>query len=78
MRDLAGLVIDMTGSASTLINKPLPQDDPRQRRPDITRAQAELGWTPKVDLRAGLQRTIAYFETLLSRFPASSTEAWGG
>jgi UDP-glucuronate decarboxylase len=78
MRDLAGLVIDMTGSASTLINKPLPQDDPRQRRPDITRAQAELGWTPKVDLRAGLQRTIAYFETLLSRFPASSTDAWGG
>jgi UDP-glucuronate decarboxylase len=66
MHKLATLVIDLTGSTSELVYQPLPQDDPRQRQPDIGLARAQLGWEPKVELREGLQRTIAYFDTLLS------------
>ncbi|MFB0875136.1 MULTISPECIES: UDP-glucuronic acid decarboxylase family protein [unclassified Sphingobium] len=66
IRDLAETVLDLTGSQSALIRKPLPADDPRQRRPDITRARADLGWSPKIPLREGLTRTIAYFDALLS------------
>jgi UDP-glucuronate decarboxylase len=65
IKQLAERVIDLTGSRSTLVARPLPKDDPVRRRPDISRAQALLGWTPTVDLEAGLQRTIAYFEGLL-------------
>ena len=61
MRQLAEAVIAETGSKSSIINKPLPADDPRQRRPDITLAQAKLNWTPRVELREGLKHTIAYF-----------------
>jgi UDP-glucuronate decarboxylase len=67
MRELAEQVVDLTGSRSPLEHRPLPQDDPRQRKPDITLAQEQLGWQPNVLLREGLQDTIAYFETLLAR-----------
>jgi nucleoside-diphosphate-sugar epimerase len=53
----------MTGSKSRIVHKPLPEDDPKVRRPDITRARTWLGWEPKVDLRAGLTSTIEYFRT---------------
>lgn len=59
---LAEKVIRMTGSKSRIINKPLPADDPLQRKPDITLAQKELGWAPEIDLEEGLRRTIAYFQ----------------
>ncbi len=65
IRELAEAVIDLTGSSSTLAFRPLPQDDPTQRQPDITRARELLGWEPKVQLREGLGKTIAYFDALL-------------
>ena len=65
MRELAEQVIDLTGSRSVLEHQPLPQDDPRQRQPDITLARDHLGWQPIVQLREGLQQTIAYFDTML-------------
>jgi UDP-glucuronate decarboxylase len=61
MRQLAELVLRLTGSRSRLVQRPLPQDDPRQRQPDITRAKAQLGWAPSIPLEEGLRRTIAYF-----------------
>jgi UDP-glucuronate decarboxylase len=64
--ELASTVISLTGSASKIIHKPLPQDDPRQRRPDISKAKEELSWTPRVKLKDGLIQTIAYFDQLLS------------
>jgi len=65
IRELAELVIELTGSRSKLCFEPLPTDDPRQRQPDISLAHAELGWAPSVALRDGLARTIAYFEATL-------------
>ena len=65
MIELAETVRELTGSSSPLVLAPLPQDDPRQRQPDITLAREHLGWEPKVALRSGLQPTIAYFERLL-------------
>ena len=65
IRQLAELVIDMTGSKSEMVFKPLPQDDPTQRRPDISRAKEKLDWEPTVPLKEGLARTIAYFERKL-------------
>ena len=67
IRQLAETIVDMTGSRSRLVQRPLPQDDPRQRRPDLARAKAELGWQPTTVLRDGLVRTIAYFRQLLDR-----------
>jgi len=66
IKDLAEIVIDMTGSSSELIHLPLPQNDPRQRKPDIALAKECLHWQPSVALREGLSRTIEYFDTLLS------------
>ena len=63
---LATMVVDMTGSRSRIVHRPLPQNDPRQRRPDISRAQELLSWQPRTPLKEGLIRTIAYFEKLLS------------
>jgi UDP-glucuronate decarboxylase len=63
---LAGMVVDMTSSRSRIVHRPLPQNDPRQRRPDISRAQELLSWRPCTPLKEGLLRTIAYFERLLS------------
>ena len=62
IRELATLVLELTGSPSKLVFRPLPSDDPKQRKPDIRRADAVLGWRPTVRLREGLTRTIAYFE----------------
>ena len=64
--ELASTVISLTGSSSKIIHKPLPQDDPRQRRPDISVADKELSWAPKTKLKEGLVQTIAYFDNLLS------------
>jgi len=61
MLELAEAVIRLTKSKSKLVFLPLPQDDPKQRRPDISLAKETLGWTPKVDLEAGLENTIGYF-----------------
>ena len=65
MLDLAAAVIDLTGARSKLVHRPLPSDDPRQRRPDISRAQEILNWRPGTPLREGLVKTIEYFEQLL-------------
>jgi UDP-glucuronate decarboxylase len=62
MRELAEIVLKKTGSKSPIRFKPLPSDDPRQRQPDIGKARALLGWEPAVELDAGLDRTIAYFD----------------
>ena len=66
IRELAEKVIAMTGSRSKIVHLPLPQDDPKVRRPDITLAREKLGWEPKVRLDEGLTKTIAYFDKLLS------------
>lgn len=66
IKELAELAIDMTGSKSKLVYQPLPQDDPKQRQPNIRLANDELGWKPTVPLRDGLRLTICYFEKLLS------------
>ena len=65
MLGLADTIIEMVGSRSRVVHRPLPENDPRQRRPDISRAQEMLSWVPHTPLREGLGRTIAYFETLL-------------
>ncbi len=65
IRELADLVLRMTGSSSTIEHRPLPEDDPTQRRPDITRATTELGWEPKVSLEEGLEPTIEWFRSQL-------------
>jgi len=65
--ELADLVIALTGSRSTIIRRPLPVDDPVQRCPNIAQAQAVLGWQPRTELKAGLTRTISYFDKLLSQ-----------
>jgi UDP-glucuronate decarboxylase len=67
MRQLAELVLELTGSRSKIVHRPLPQDDPRQRQPDISEAERVLGWRPAVALKEGLTKTIPYFEELLSR-----------
>jgi UDP-glucuronate decarboxylase len=66
MIELAELVLELTGSRSKLTFLPAPEDDPRQRRPDITLAKSKLGWEPKVQLRDGLKETIAYFRSVLA------------
>jgi UDP-glucuronate decarboxylase len=66
IRGLADIIIRLTGSRSKVVHRPLPQDDPKQRRPDISEAQRVLGWEPRVPLEQGLQATIEYFERLLS------------
>ncbi len=66
IRDLAELVIELTGTSSKIISEPLPQDDPKQRQPDISRAREVLDWEPKVELREGLVRTIDYFDKFLA------------
>jgi UDP-glucuronate decarboxylase len=72
VRELAETVIRLTGSRSKLVHRPLPIDDPMQRCPDITKAKAVLGWTPKVPLEEGLGKTIAYFDGILSTNDAAA------
>jgi nucleoside-diphosphate-sugar epimerase len=69
MLQLAQLTQELVGSKMPLVYQPLPQDDPRQRRPDITRAKELLDWEPRVSVREGLARTIAYFRDLLEAAP---------
>jgi len=64
IRELAKLVIELTGTSSKLVQRPLPQDDPVRRRPDISLAKRELGWEPVVSLREGLNRTIEWFRSI--------------
>src|SRR5436305_1613880 len=64
--ELATMVIDLTGSHSRIVHRPLPENDPKQRRPDISRAQGLLDWKPHTALKDGLASTIAYFERLLT------------
>jgi UDP-glucuronate decarboxylase len=65
MLELAQQIIAITNSKSKIIHQPLPQDDPKQRRPDISKAKKHLGWEPKVQLKEGLTRTVAYFDELI-------------
>jgi UDP-glucuronate decarboxylase len=62
---LASQVIDLSGARSRIVHRPLPQDDPKQRKPDISKAQELLGWQPRIALKDGLGRTISYFQKLL-------------
>jgi dTDP-glucose 4,6-dehydratase len=64
--ELAELVIELTGTSSRVVHRELPEDDPKVRQPDITRARAMLGWEPQVQLREGVGRTIDYFKSILS------------
>jgi len=66
MRQLAETVLELTGSKSRLVNRPLPSDDPRQRQPDITRAKETLDWEPTIKLADGLKPTIEYFRNEIS------------
>jgi UDP-glucuronate decarboxylase len=65
IRELAEIILKMTGSQSKLIYKPLPADDPLQRQPDISLAKNELGWEPHISLEEGLEPTIRYFRNLI-------------
>ena len=66
MRELAELVLHETGSTSTILTQPLPLDDPRQRRPDISMAKEHLGWEPQVSLREGLKPTADFFRSYVA------------
>ena len=66
MIECAHEVLAVTGSKSTLVHKPLPKDDPTRRRPDITRARTLLGWEPKIKLREGLEKSLAYFQACVN------------
>ncbi|MEU2075233.1 UDP-glucuronic acid decarboxylase family protein [Streptomyces sp. NPDC013489] len=76
--ELAGLVLEMTGSASEVKHHPLPVDDPVRRRPVITRAREVLGWEPEIDITEGLRRTVAYFAAHADRLAASAASIRGG
>ena len=67
VRELAEMILDITGSRSELVHEPLPSDDPVRRKPDITRAKDQLDWQPAIPLRQGLTRTVEYFEGLLKQ-----------
>ncbi|MCM3870440.1 MAG: SDR family oxidoreductase [Pyrinomonadaceae bacterium] len=69
IKELASEVMEVCRSNSELVHLPLPEDDPKQRKPDITRAQALLGWTPTIQLRAGLERTVGYFRPRILGVP---------
>ena len=71
IRELAEQIIALTGAASRIVFKALPQDDPRQRQPDIALAKDLLDWEPRVSLEQGLQLTIAYFDRYLSEYPSA-------
>jgi UDP-glucuronate decarboxylase len=64
--ELAQTILELTGSRSKIVHRPLPEDDPKQRRPDISKAQRLFDWHPTVPLKQGLAATTAYFDTLLA------------
>jgi dTDP-glucose 4,6-dehydratase len=64
IREFAEVITRLTNTAGTVVYQPLPEDDPKQRKPDITKARTLLGWEPKVDLHTGLLETIQYFQAL--------------
>jgi len=66
IEQIARTIISLVGSTSRIVYRPLPQDDPKQRQPDITRARTLLGWQPQVDLEEGLAKTVGYFTSKLS------------
>ena len=72
VRQLAELVIELTGTGATIVQRELPVDDPKVRRPDITRAREMLGWEPSVTLRDGVTRTIEYFRSVLAKEAVSA------
>ena len=76
--ELANLVLELTGSSSQLVMKPLPADDPTQRQPDITLAKTTLGWEPSISLREGLQKTIAWFSEIDLSVWTPPTPNWEG
>jgi UDP-glucuronate decarboxylase len=67
IRELAELILELTGSRSKIVHRPLPPDDPQKRRPDISEAERVLGWRPAISLREGLTKTIPYFERLVAQ-----------
>ena len=67
IREFAELTVDLTGSRSEIVYLPLPEDDPTQRQPDVTQAKEKLNWEPRVELKEGLEHTIAYFKRVLSQ-----------
>jgi len=71
IRELAEKTINLTGSSSKIDHRPLPADDPKQRQPNISKAQQLLGWEPRVQLDQGLRKAIEYFDRLLRSVPAS-------
>ncbi len=78
VRELAERIIKITGSASRIVHRPLPQDDPLQRCPDITMARKLLGWQPTVELDAGLARTADYFRQMLAESNDRNVQRAGG
>jgi nucleoside-diphosphate-sugar epimerase len=72
VRQLAEMVIELTGTTSRVVQRDLPVDDPKVRQPDITRAREMLGWEPSVTLRDGVTRTIEYFRSVLSNEAVSA------
>ena len=72
VRELAELVVEIVGARSRIVHRPLPVDDPRRRRPDITKAERLLDWRPTVELRQGVERTIEHFAAALDRRPVSA------
>ena len=65
IQELAEKTVDLTNSRSKIIYKPLPEDDPKQRKPDISCVKEKIGWEPKIKLNEGLKQTITYFEKIL-------------
>src|SRR6185369_16336686 len=65
--ECAKLVLEVTGSKSKIVSEPLPQDDPKQRKPDITKAKTLLGWEPKIELREGLEKSLEYFRSAIGK-----------
>jgi UDP-glucuronate decarboxylase len=78
IRALAELILELTGSCSKIVHRPLPPDDPQKRRPDISEAERLLDWRPTTPLKEGLAKTIPYFEQLLAEGKIPSAPSMTG